>query len=633
MSGVFGVIENRGRSTDSGRRLQVMGKCMTHRPWYQVDSFYDEQAGVGLGRIGIGIFNSEKQPVASEDGSIRLVMSGEFYYQADLRRELEKKGASLRDSGDAEFALRLYQDRGPDFVKAVEGAFVLALWDRPHNQILIANDRFGLKPLYYTQSDSGFLFAPELKGILADPDFSKKLNLTALAEYIRFQQLLGDKTFFEGIKLLQPASLVRLDCQTLQLTQDNYWDWRSIRSVEKAPDKREVVEETERLLRQAVNVRLESVARPGIFLSGGLDSRTLLALADRKYQPLTTLTYGHPDCRDVYLAARIARAAGARHYICELRDGNWVKEVAGFHLELTEGAHSWIHAHGLSTLPRTRELMDVNISGCGAGVMSGFFERSAMTRAPDEEALVSAMFHFYTQQHSWPGLTEAEAQTLYTDEYRALLSDLALNSLRAELARFGHSDTRLRSFFFHVFNHDRRMILNSIVFNNSHIENRLPFYDYRLVDWTASLPAELKNGKRLHRAILSRVAPALAVIPYDKDYRLPTTNRLMRAAHAAFDRSVGALQKQFGLARPRPTLYADYENYLRGELREWAETILFDKRTLARGIFRPEALRSLMDRHLAGYEEWTIGKIAPIMAIEMMLRRFYDPAEPALPGN
>jgi asparagine synthase (glutamine-hydrolysing) len=605
-----------------------MGRHMAHRPWYQVDSFFDEQAGVGLGRIGIGIFNSEKQPVASEDGSIRLVMSGEFYYQTDLRRELEKKGASFRDSSDAELALRLYQDRGPDFVKAVEGAFVLALWDRSRNQILVANDRFSLKPLYYTQSDGGFLFAPELKGILADPGFSKKLNLTALAEYVRFQQLLGDKTFFEGITLLPPASLLCLDCQTLKFTQSNYWDWRSIRSLEKAPDKREAVEETERLLRRAVNIRLERAARPGILLSGGLDSRVLLALADRQYQPLTTLTYGHPDCRDVHLAAKIARAARTRHHVFELNDGNWVKNVAGFHLDLVEGAHSWIHAHGLSILPEARQLIDVNLSGFEDGVMTGHLERTPIIYAPDEEALVNAMFHYYTQQHSWPGLTESEAQGLYTDDYSSLARDAAVDSLRAELARFAHPDTRLRGLFFNIRNHDRRMILNSVIFNSSHIEVRCPFNDYRLVEWTASLPAEIKNGKWLHRAILSRVAPALAVIPYDKDYRLPTTNHLVRTAHAAFDRGVGVLQKQFGLGRPRPTLYADYENYLRGELRDWAEAILFDKRTLARGIFRPEALRSLMDRHLAGHEEWTIGKIAPIMTIEMMLRRLYDPALP-----
>lgn len=630
MSGVFGLIKNREKLSDGGELLRTMGRHMAHRPWYQVDSFFDERAGVGLGRIGIGIFNSEKQPVASEEGSIRLVMSGEFYYQADLRRELEKEGASFRDSSDAELALRLYQDRGPDFVKAVEGAFILALWDRSRNQILIANDRFGLKPLCYTQSDGGFLFAPELKGILADPGFSRKLNLTALAEYVRFQQLLGDKTFFEGITLLPPASLLCLDCQTLLFTQSNYWDWRSIRSVEKAPDEREVVEETERLLRQAVNVRLERAARPGILLSGGLDSRTLLALADRQYQPLTTITYGHPDCRDVHLAAKIARAAHTRHHVFELNDGNWVKNVAGFHLDLVEGAHSWIHAHGLSILPQARQLIDVNLSGFGDGVMTGHLERTPIIYAPDEEALVNAMFYYYTQQHSWPGLTESEAQGLYTDDYRSLARDAAVDSLRAELARFAHPDTRLRGLFFNIRNHDRRMILNSVIFNSSHIEIRCPFNDYRLVEWTASLPAEIKNGKRLHRAILSRIAPALAVIPYDKDYRLPTTNHLVRTAHAAFDRGVGVLQKQFGLGRPRPTLYADYENYLRHELREWAETILFDKRTLARGIFRPEALRSLMDRHLAGHEEWTIGKIAPIMTIEMMLRRLYDPA---LPGN
>jgi asparagine synthase (glutamine-hydrolysing) len=623
MSGVFGVISDKDRSEISDL-LNVMGKKMAHRPWYQVDTFSDEEAGVGLGRIGIGIFNPETQPIVSEDKSILLFMAGEFYDYTGLRSELERKGYHFRDFSDAEFALRLYQDRGPEFVKVVEGVFATAIWDRARQQLFIANDRFGFKPLYYAKYNRKFLFAPEIKGILADRTFSKKLNLAAVAEYMRFQQLLGEKTFFEDIILLEPASVLCLDCATFQLTRRTYWDWRSIRSRAERLDRREIAVETERLLQRAVNVRLERTEKPGIFLSGGLDSRTILALAARQYRPITSITYGHHACRDVYLAGRIARAAGTQHHFFELRDGNWVKDVAGFHLELVEGAHSWIHAHGLSILPQARQLIDVNLSGFGAGVMTGFFEKPSMIYAPDEEALVNAMFHHYTQRHSWPGLTETEAHGLYADGYSSLLNGLALNSLRAELAKFDHPDTRLRSFFFNLLNHDRRMILNFIVFNNSHIENRCPFDDYRLVEWAASLPMELKADKQIHRSILSHMAPRLALIPYDRTYRLPTDNGLLRGIHAMYTRTVYALGKRLKIGSPRPTLYADYENYLRYELRDWAEAILFDERTLARGIFRPEALRSLVDRHLSGREEWTIGKIAPLITFEMMMRRFFD---------
>jgi asparagine synthase (glutamine-hydrolysing) len=217
-------------------------------------------------------------------------------------------------------------------------------------------------------------------------------------------------------------------------------------------------------------------------------------------------------------------------------------------------------------------------------------------------------------------LTEAEAQTLYSDQYRDSLRGLALRSIRREIDSFSHPDNQLRSLFFNLTNCDRRLYFNFVIFKGSHFENRCPFYDYSLVEWLAGLPLKQKINKKLHRSILSRRAPRLALIPYDKDYRLPVTNQFLREAHAIYTRVLNKL----GPVRWKPTLYADYENYLRCELRDWAEDILFDKRTLGRKIFRPEALRSLMDRHLAGHEEWTIGKIAPIITFEMMLRRYFD---------
>jgi asparagine synthase (glutamine-hydrolysing) len=628
MSGVFGVIDDKDHSRVTGL-LTAMGEEMTHRPWFQVDTFCDRQAGVGLGRVGIGVFNSEAQPVTSEDESILLFMAGEFYDCADTRRELERKGYCFRDSSDAEFALRLYQDRGADFVKAVEGVFATAVWDRSCLRLMIANDRFGFKPLYYARSGGKFIFAPEIKGILADRTFPKTLNLTAVAEYMRFRQLLGEKTFFEGVNLLLPASILCFDCELKQLTRSTYWDWRSIHPAGNVLDDQEIAEEAVRLLRRAVNVRLERAQRPGLYLSGGLDSRSLLSVIDDKYQPVTTVTYGQPQGRDAYLAPRVARAAGARHYFIELTDGNWVKDVADFHLELVEGGHPYVHAHAMPTLPKVRELMDVCITGHGGQVlMETRYQNPTIIYAPDEEAFVSGMFQLYTQEHTWPGLTEAEEYGLYTNRYRPKLRDLALRSLRSELAQFYHPDNNLRSLFFNIYNHDRRLTLNTALYTSSHVENRIPLYDYRLVEWIASLPFEKRLDRRIPRSIISRAAPRLALIPCTQPNRLPTTNRLLWGIHAAYTRVADSLGRRLSLATPRPFLRSDPENYLRHELRDWAEAILFDERTLARGIFRPEALRSLMDRHLAGHEQWILGKIAPIITFEMLLRRFLDgPAE------
>jgi asparagine synthetase B (glutamine-hydrolysing) len=292
-------------------------------------------------------------------------------------------------------------------------------------------------------------------------------------------------------------------------------------------------------------------------------------------------------------------------------------------VDLVEGAHSWMHAHGLSILPEARQLIDVNLSGV-AGAFGDLFNKPGLAYAPDAEALLHNLYLFYTQQHAWPGLTDNEEHTLFTENYRQRLNGRAFESLRAELKHYQYLDPRLQSLVFNLDNHSRRMNHNLIIFNNSHFENRCPFFDYALTDWALQLPLELKIGKQLHLAVLHRAAPQFTRIPYDKDYRLPTHNRLLRQMHAAFDRSFGRLAQKMGYGYARHTVYADYENYLRGELRAWAEDILFDERTIARGIFRREALRSLMDRHLLGREPWVIGKFNAIISLEMVLRRFFD---------
>jgi asparagine synthase (glutamine-hydrolysing) len=165
------------------------------------------------------------------------------------------------------------------------------------------------------------------------------------------------------------------------------------------------------------------------------------------------------------------------------------------------------------------------------------------------------------------------------------------------------------------------------VFYRSAIEVRYPFLDYAFFDFVCSLPPEIRlgSGERLYRELLSRDLPELTRIPIDKDECLPTNRRWVRAAHAAGQRVKRAINRHVHPVFPqRETLYADYEGYLRTDLREWAQDLLFGPRSLERGIFSRQYVESIWKRHQSGRELHTIGKIAPLMSYEMMLRRLYD---------
>lgn len=597
---------------------------MTHRDWYVVETVADPQRGVGLGRIGIGIFNQEQQPVCSEDQSLTVFLSGEFYNTADLRRDLKTKGHRLRDESDLEVVLRLYEDEGNQFVHHLEGAFVLAIWDRARQELIIVNDRFGLYPLYYAHYDGRLCFAPEMKGILCDSDFHKELNLTALAEYMRFQQLLGEKTFFEGIEFLPCASFLRYEAQTDRLAIEPYWSFSEISDVQVTFE--EAVEEIGHLLRQAVNRLASGPYRMGVYLSGGLDSRTILGMIDREHFPVASITYGHRDCRDVVYAEEIARKVGSDHHWFEFENGEWVSEWADFHLEVTEGFHSWIHSHGVSTLPKARQVIGGNLTGWALDTsVGGHWWDPKLACAVDDVAFTSYFFYLYNQKYTWPGIDEAEERFLYSDAFYPQMQGVAYDSFVHELAKFDRYSYPKRAEFFNQVNHNGRLTYYHLISARSHIEIRCPACDYRLFDFVCSVPLELRANRRMEKAIVNREVPALASIPYAKD-GLPLQSRgLSLAAHILTLRLKNRFNRHiYPVFRPLRSLYADYENYLRGDLRPWAERILLDERTLGRGIFNPQFIRSIWARHLSGKELHTIGKVAPIMTYEMMLRRFYD---------
>jgi asparagine synthase (glutamine-hydrolysing) len=622
MSGVFGVVDSK-RNTQIGQFLGKMGTEMSHRAWYSVETHIDEGAGVGLGRIGIGIFNQEAQPVCNEGQNLIVFMCGELYGTTELRRNLKAKGHRFRDDSDLELVLRLYQEMGERFVYELEGVFVLVIWDRSRHEVIISNDRFGLYPLLYAHYDGKLIFAPEMKGILGDPDFRKELNLTAVAEYVRFQHFLGDKTFFEELKLLPNASLLRYDTQTDQLMIRSYWDFSQISELPATLTFEDAVDEAGRLLRAAVNKLTSGNYRLGVYLSGGIDSRVILGLMNRSVFPITTITYGQRGCRDVVYAEKLATQVGTRHHYFEFLDGKWVEDFADLHLELTEGFHSWIHAHGISILDQVRPLIDINLTGFGGAEIN--WEDLAILQAPDDEAFLSHVFHSLSQKTTWPSIDDIEERLLFSPQISSQMYGLAFDSFRSELAKYDRLPYAQRAASFSRLNPDRRLFQYHTVFSRSYFEQRFPFCDYRYTEFIYALPPEMLFSRKLRRAIIIKFIRPLARIPYDKDDLPITGSEVSHIAAKLVQKSKSYTNRYIApIFEEHATLYADYENWLRNELRDWGENILLGERTLQRDIFNPAFLRSLWRRHQSGLEVHTIGKIAPLMTLEMMLRRFYD---------
>ncbi|MBZ0278539.1 MAG: asparagine synthase, partial [Anaerolineae bacterium] len=529
---------------------------LSHFEWYHGDSWVSPADHLALGRIGIGVFNTEPQPLHSADGQRVLVMCGELFHTHELLGILRGKGITPRDNSHPELALAAYEAFGADFAAHLNGDFSIAIFDRSAHTLLLTNDRFGMYPVYYAHQPGKLAFAPEVKGVLAAPFVERKLNLTAVAEYTRFQHMLGTKTFHEGIELLPGGSVAQFDFNTGGWSLRRYWTWGMI-GAHPETSFEEASLELGHLLRQAVEERSSDNHKMGVFLSGGLDSRTLLGLIPPQTSAPVSATFGAAGSRDVYYAERIARTVGSQHHWFPLTNGDWILNNVNLHLKLTEGFHSWIHMHGITMLPKLRGLMDVNLSGWDGGTIMGHGQQinPPLTNPVDDAALMVELYRNLCFLFTWPGLTEAEERLLYTPTYKSQMVGRAFESLTTEFAPYNQYRLENRAEYFYLDNHCIRMTLNMNTIARSHLEVRFPFWDYDLMDTMYGLPTSIRANQILYRHIITRETPALSRIPYDKEEFLPSVNPFLYQSHRITTR----IRRRLKLFPERPTLYADYE--------------------------------------------------------------------------
>ncbi|MGE0682655.1 MAG: asparagine synthase (glutamine-hydrolyzing) [Candidatus Binatia bacterium] len=313
MCGIAGFVNRDPARTADAALLTHMTRTLTHRGPDEEGYLVSGPAGLGMRRLRIIDLATGKQPIANEDGSVWVVFNGEIYNFSELRRALESRGHRFTTQSDTEVIVHLYEERGADCVQALRGMFAFAIWETKTQTLLLARDRFGKKPLYYAQTAQGVWFGSELKAVLCAPDLARELDVAALDDYLALGYIPAPHAIFRGVQKLPPACVLELRNGRVQVRR--YWrlQWEAVSSL----TEQQAVEGLEAHLEDAVRCRLTAEVPFGAFLSGGVDSTTVVGLMSRQLrEPVKTFTMGFSQqgFNELPFAREVAQAFGADHF-------------------------------------------------------------------------------------------------------------------------------------------------------------------------------------------------------------------------------------------------------------------------------------------------------------------------------
>lgn len=376
MCGIVGWMGAAPTSLRGGSPLQAMCGTIRHRGPDDEGRYIGPGIALGMRRLSIIDVAGGRQPVANEDATVRAVFNGEIYNYRQLRRQLEREGHRLTSHGDSEPLVHLYEGAGAAFVHALRGMFALAIWDARRGQLLLARDRVGIKPLYYWVSPDRLVFASELRAFLTLREFSGTLDRHAIGQYLTLGYVPDPLAIFRDVRKLPPGHLLTRD-RNGHIEVSCYWSPVSIEQRDVAEG--ESIEELRRLLSDSVACHLESDVPLGAFLSGGLDSSTVVACMSRCMdRPVRTFSIGfaEPEFNEAPYAAAVAKALRTTHTELIVRPNvDALVEDIVRSFDEPFGDSSAVPTYLVSRL--AREQVTVALSGDGGDELFGGYTRYA----------------------------------------------------------------------------------------------------------------------------------------------------------------------------------------------------------------------------------------------------------------
>jgi asparagine synthase (glutamine-hydrolysing) len=619
MCGIVGIVESDLNRPVAAEDLQRMVRTLVHRGPDEEGSVTLPGVGLGMRRLAIVDLAGGQQPVTNENGAIQLVANGEIYNFLDLRAELESLGHVFRSRVDVEVLVHAYEQWGPDFLPRVRGMFALAVWDGRTRTLLAARDRAGEKPLYWTLTPQGLRLASEVKALLVRPEVSRELDPEALDQFLTYEYILAPRTILKGVQKLPPGSYLTYRDGMVDVRR--YWDAASVPLREWTDD--EAVDALRERLRHAVVSQMMADVPLGAFLSGGIDSSTIVAfMAEASRQPINTFSMGFDDGSydELAFAREVASVFGTNH-----RERTVTPDLRGLfdrlvvHLDEPFADVSMFPTHMVSSL--AREHVTVALSGDGGDELFGGYDAYeaqaiaarlgglgeavmpalaavAATLPPTEKkkGLVNKVRRFTAGAATAPAdlghyrwmvyLSAAGKSRLYAPGLRDRLRACDVYApVREALGRFSQDDLLNRQLYadLSLYLADDILVKVDRMSMATSLETRAPFLDADVMELAFSMPARFKirNGER--KWVLKQAVRGL----------LP-------------DRI---------LARRKEGFSIPIKNWLRRELQPLMRALLSAERLGARSLFEPAEVARLIDEHVAGRENHA-HTLFPLMVLE-----------------
>ena len=505
MCGIAGLINLNGDPI-SPVLIQRMTDSISHRGPDGEGQWVEGNVGIGHRRLAIiELSPSGHQPMLSPDGRWILTYNGEIYNFRELRSELEAKGHQFRSTSDSEVVLHAIIEWGPDAIPRFNGMFAFALWDRYERKMLLARDRYGIKPLYYSFQGNRFAFASENKAIITHPQFRRVLNKVALIEYFTFQNIFTDQTLLSDVYMLPAGHWMLLDSSDQsKRTLHHYWDF-DFQEPENPLSHAEYVEELDRLFVQAVQRQLVSDVEIGAYLSGGIDSSSITAVASASLPQIKSFTCGFDlgsatglelNFDERHQAEALSVALGTELYEVVLKSGDMERCLARLvrHVEEPRVGQSYPNFYAAQLASK---FVKVVLAGTGGDELFGGYPWRYISTLRQQE--VPKMIESYYSK--WQRLASDEElrclfRPIWEDVKEVNPYEIFANVLLNSNVDWSTSECLVNgSLYFEAktFLHGLLVVEDKISMAHG-LETRVPFLDNELVDFAQRCPIREKVG-------------------------------------------------------------------------------------------------------------------------------------------
>ena len=638
MCGICGIVDFSGDSVQEDI-LRKMCQMMIHRGPDDEGVYINHQLqatshqskpSVGLGHRRLSIIDlsvSGHQPMCNEDGTIWIVLNGEIYNYIELVKDLREKGHKFKSNTDTEAIIHLYEEYGEECVKKLRGMFAFTIWDEKEEVLMLARDRPGKKPLLYYYKNGIFCFSSEFSSLLASGLIDKEIDPKAINYYLTFGYIPAPMTIYKNVYKLPPAHI--LIFKNGQVNIKRYWNLDYTKKIEISEE--EAASEVLRLLKEAVKIRLQSDVPLGAFLSGGIDSSTIVALMSQLTgERVKTFSIGFDDkdYSELKYANKVADTFNTEHHEFVVKPN--VIEILPIlidHYGEPYADSSAIPTYYVSR--QTKQHVTVALNGDGGDEVFAGYERyqavllsemyqkiPAILRnslfqtignlIPDsfgQKDRLKSIKRFIEGAHlplskrylQWIGMfTEKARNDMYTDEFLRKVSDSdplriiskTLNSSNglSLLDRLLLTDTM-------TYLPDDLLVKVDITSMANSLECRSPFLDHPLMEFAASLPAKYKLRRFIKKYILKKAVEN--IIPNDNIYR-----------------------RKMGFAVP-------VGRWFRGELKGLLQETLLSQDSLKRGYFKPDKIKDIVFQHTSGQKDWSF-QLWSLLMLELWHQRFQD---------